>query len=125
MMSSLLLLLLGVSLSSADLKVFNLYGDNVAPSGDLRPDCYIKVFLDSTSLGQTSMIKDNKNPVWSDQFHYFDAQEYQQLRLEVWDRDLNFDDGLGICRTEIRVGTYKQSCYMTRGGLVHYTYTLS
>ncbi|KAJ0067381.1 hypothetical protein NL108_003158 [Boleophthalmus pectinirostris] len=123
--SSLLLLLLGASMSFAQVKIYNLRASDL-PSDLLGiTDGFVKVFCGPAALGQTSVKENNANPWWEDEFTYFKAQENDVLRLEVFDQDLLFHDLLGVCQRQVKVGTYKHDCFLEKGGTLHYTYTLS
>ncbi|XP_008333811.1 protein C2-DOMAIN ABA-RELATED 9-like isoform X2 [Cynoglossus semilaevis] len=122
--SSLLLFLCGLSLAAAQLRVFNLRASGL-PSDLLgTTDGYVTVFCASNSLGKTSVRNNNANPWWEEEFSYFKAQEGDVLRLEVHDRDVLFDDLIGVCQRQIKVGTNSHDCYLKKGGTLHYTYTL-
>uniref|UniRef100_A0A8C6SLN4 C2 domain-containing protein n=1 Tax=Neogobius melanostomus TaxID=47308 RepID=A0A8C6SLN4_9GOBI len=122
---SLLLLLLGVSLCAAQVKIYNLRASKL-PAGLLgTTDGYVKVFCGHADLGKTSVRNNNPNPWWDEEFSYFKAQENDVLRLEVFDSDFLFDDLLGVCQRQIKVGTYSHDCFLKKGGTLHYTYTLS
>ncbi|XP_030000183.1 perforin-1-like [Sphaeramia orbicularis] len=121
----LLLLVLGCSvLAQAQLKVFNIRASGL-PSDLLgTTDGYVKLFCGSGSLGQTSVREDEVNPWWGEEFSYFKAQQNDVLRLEVYDSDFLFDDLLGVCQRQIKVGTHQHDCYLKKGGTLHYAYTL-
>lgn len=123
-LSLLLLVLCALPVTQAQLKVFNLRASGL-PSGILGiTDGYVKVFCGSATLGKTVVRKDTVNPWWEEEFSYFIAQERDVLRLEVYDKDLVFDDQLGVCQRQIRPGTHEHDCFLTQGGTLHYTYTL-
>uniref|UniRef100_A0A3B4AFB8 C2 domain-containing protein n=1 Tax=Periophthalmus magnuspinnatus TaxID=409849 RepID=A0A3B4AFB8_9GOBI len=106
-------------------KIYNLRASDL-PSDLLSPtDGYVKVFCGSAALGQTGVRNDDLNPWWKEEFTYFKAQENDVLRLEVFDDDILFDDLLGVCQRQLRVGSYKHDCYLKKGGTLHYEYTLS
>nr|3W56_A Chain A, C2 domain protein [Scophthalmus maximus]3W57_A Chain A, C2 domain protein [Scophthalmus maximus]3W57_B Chain B, C2 domain protein [Scophthalmus maximus] len=88
-------------------------------------DGYVKVFCGSANLGETSVNHNNANPWWTEEFSHFKAQENDILRLEVHDEDTFFDDLLGVCQRQIKVGTHEHDCYLKEGGTLHYMYTLS
>ncbi|XP_055017444.1 uncharacterized protein LOC129411242 [Boleophthalmus pectinirostris] len=122
--SSLLLLLLGASLSSAQLKVYSLRATDLPSNLVSTTDGYVKVYVGSKSIGQTTVRNDDTDPWWGEEFAYLDAKENDELKLEVYDRDLMFDDLLGTCKRQIRVGTYQHDCFLSKGGTLHYSYTL-
>ncbi|KAI3371905.1 hypothetical protein L3Q82_006686 [Scortum barcoo] len=121
----LLLVLCSLTVAQCQLKLFNLRASGL-PSDLLgTTDGYVKVFCGSATLGTTSVRKDNVNPWWEEEFAYFKAQENDVLRLEVHDSDLVFDDLLGVCQRQIKVGTHEHKCYLEKGGTLHYAYTLN
>ncbi|XP_061133860.1 uncharacterized protein LOC133153776 [Syngnathus typhle] len=123
-LSLILLVLCGLPMAQAQLKVFNLRATGL-PSDILGiTDGYVKVFCGSATLGKTEVRKDTVNPWWEEEFSYFKAQAQDVLRLEVYDRDLVFDDLLGVCQRQIRPGTHAHDCFLKKGGTLHYVYTL-
>ncbi|XP_042277175.1 perforin-1-like [Thunnus albacares] len=123
-LSCLLLVLCSLTVAEAQLKLFNLRASDL-PSNILgTTDGYVKVFCGSANLGETSVRNDDSNPWWEEEFVHFKAKENDVLRLEVHDSDLLFDDLLGVCQRQIKVGTHKHSCFLKEGGILHYAYTL-
>lgn len=110
-----ILLVLSVSMAKAQLRVFNLRASNLPSTILGTTDGYVKVFCSSGSLGKTSVRNNDKNPWWAEEFTYFNAQESDELMLEVWDSDFLFDDLLG---------THAHDCFLDKGGVLHYSYTL-
>lgn len=120
----LLLVLSSLSMTEAQIKVFNLKASDL-PSNLLgTTDGYVKVSLGSILLGKTSVRRNNKNPWWEEEFLYFDAKEGDTLRLELLDSDVLLDDLLGVCQRQLRLGTYDINCYLEKGGTLHYSYTV-
>ncbi|XP_030579538.1 perforin-1-like [Archocentrus centrarchus] len=120
----LLLVFCYVGLAESQLKLFDLRASNL-PSNLLgTTDGYVKVFCGATTLGTTSIRPDNANPWWKEEFSYFKAQENEVLRLEVYDSDVVFDDLLGVCQRQLKMGTHEHDCYLDKGGTLHYTYTI-
>ncbi|KAK7933743.1 hypothetical protein WMY93_004639 [Mugilogobius chulae] len=121
----LLLLVLGVSLSWAQVKIYELRASDL-PSDILGiTDGYVKVFCGPAFLGETAVRDNNANPWWEDEFTYFKALENDVLRLEVFDEDFLVDDLLGVCQRQLKVGTHRHDCFLEKGGTLHYTYTLN
>ncbi|XP_023129124.1 uncharacterized protein LOC111570532 isoform X1 [Amphiprion ocellaris] len=119
----LLLVLCSLSVAQCQLRLFNLRATGL-PSDLLgTTDGYVKVFCGADTLGKTSVRNDNANPWWEEEFTYFKAQENEVMRLEVHDSDLLFDDLLGVCQRQLKLGTYEHDCYLEKGGTLHYTYT--
>ncbi|KAL3041131.1 hypothetical protein OYC64_019359 [Pagothenia borchgrevinki] len=120
----LILVLCTLTVAEAQLKVFNMRASKL-DSGILgTPDAYVIAFCGSASLGETSVRHNNENPWWDEDFTHFKAQENDVMRLEVYDQDIGFDDLLGVCQRQIKLGTHKHECFLEEGGSFHYTYTL-
>ncbi|XP_036454625.1 BAG-associated GRAM protein 1-like [Colossoma macropomum] len=95
------------------LRAFNLDGDPIGP-----PDPYVKVSCGSTFSGMTDFRQDNANPTWSDEFNFPKCKAKDILKLEVWDKDLIYDDQLGTCTLKVQSGTQlKLDCIVGRGSL--------
>lgn len=127
MVSSLLLLLLvlcSLTVAEAQLKLFNLRASNLPSTILGTTDGYVKVFCGSAPLGETSVRNNNQNPWWEEEFTHFKAQENDVLRLEVHDSDFIFDDLLGVCQRQIKLGTHEHNCFLDKGGILHYAYSL-
>lgn len=127
MVSSLLLLLLvlcSLTVAEAQLKLFNLRASNLPSTILGTTDGYVKVFCGSAPLGETSVHNNNQNPWWEEEFTHFKAQENDVLRLEVHDSDFIFDDLLGVCQRQIKLGTHEHNCFLDKGGILHYAYSL-
>ncbi|KAM7416989.1 hypothetical protein PAMA_018868 [Pampus argenteus] len=122
-LSLLLLVLCGLTVAEAQLKLFNLRASDLSSNILGITDGYVKVFCGSADLGETSVRNNNQNPWWEEEFTYFKAQENDVLRLEVHDSDILFDDLLGVCQRQIKVGTHEHDCFLEKGGTLHYAYT--
>ncbi|XP_013123439.2 protein C2-DOMAIN ABA-RELATED 3 [Oreochromis niloticus] len=120
----LMLLMCSSIIVEAQLKVYDLRASNLPTVVLLTTDAYVTVSSGSTSLGKTSVHYNDPNPWWEEEFSYFYAEENDMLTLEVYDVDLLFDDQLGVCQRQLKVGTYQHDCFLTKGGTLHYTYTL-
>ncbi|XP_048012369.1 perforin-1-like [Megalobrama amblycephala] len=122
---SLLVLLLASQLDFASaVRVFGLYARDL--TGDAFgnfPDPYVKVWCGSAFGGQTEYHKDNMHPRWSAVFSFPNCNPYENLKLEVWDKDLNFDDHLGTCYRQVEFGTFAVTCHLSKGTL-YYKYEL-
>ena len=120
----LLLVLCTLTVAEAQLKLFNLRASNL-PSGILGiTDGYVKVFCGSVTLGETSVRNNNPNPWWEEEFTHFNARKNDVMRIEVHDSDILYDDLLGVCQRQIKLGTHKHDCFLEKGGTLHYTYSL-
>ncbi|XP_041855026.1 perforin-1-like [Melanotaenia boesemani] len=122
----LLLLLLSIVGSSwSQLRVYNLQASDLPSDLFGTTDGYVKVFSGSLSLGKTSVRNNNPNPWWEEEFSHFKAKQGDTLKLEVHDKDILFDDLIGVCSRQIKEGTHSHDCYLKKGGTLHYSYTLS
>ncbi|XP_026225255.1 protein C2-DOMAIN ABA-RELATED 9-like [Anabas testudineus] len=127
MASSLLVLVLvlcSLAATEAQLRLYNLRASGLPTSLFGSTDGYVKVFCSSVSVGKTSVVSNNANPWWKEEFAYFQAQENDVLRLEVHDSDFLFDDLLGVCQRQVKLGTHTHDCYLDKGGTLNYSYTL-
>ncbi|XP_034005848.1 perforin-1-like [Trematomus bernacchii] len=120
----LLLVLCTLTVAEARLKVFNMRASKLHSSFLGTPDAYVEVFSGSATLGETSVRHNNENPWWDEDFTHFNARENDVMRLEVHDHDFGFDDLLGVCQRQIKLGTHEHECFLEEGGSLHYTYTL-
>ncbi len=119
-----LLVVCSLTVAEAQVRVFDLQASKL-PSGIFgTTDGYVEVFSGSFSLGKTSTRRNDVNPWWEEEFTYFKAQEGDVLKLEVHDSDLLFDDLVGVCEREMKLGTHEHDCYLEKGGTLHYSYTL-
>ncbi|KAM3610394.1 uncharacterized protein V6R79_003373 [Siganus canaliculatus] len=120
----LLVALCCLSVAHCQLKVFNLRASDLPTDALGITDGYVHVFSNSNSMGKTSTRDNDANPWWSEEFTYFKAVEGDILTLEVHDSDLIFDDVVGICDRSITQGTHSHQCYLEKGGVLYYEYTL-
>ncbi|XP_047186814.1 perforin-1-like isoform X1 [Scophthalmus maximus] len=121
----LLLVLCSLTAAEAWLRLYNLRASGLDADTFSAADGYVKVFCGSAKLGETSVNHNNANPWWTEEFSHFKAQENGVLRLEVHDEDIFYDDLLGICQCQIKVGTHEHNCFLKEGGTLHYMYTFS
>nr|XP_020455013.1 perforin-1-like [Monopterus albus] len=119
-----MLVLSSLIVAEAQLRLFNLRASNLPSSLFGTTDGYVKVSCGAAKLGKTSVSNDNPNPWWSEEFTHFMAQENDKLKLEVYDSDLIFDDLLGVCERAIALGVHEHNCYLEKGGILTYSYTL-
>ncbi|XP_005809816.1 perforin-1-like [Xiphophorus maculatus] len=119
------LLLCCVSLAHSYLSVSNIRAQNLRPDKYSKPDGYVKVYYGSRIMGQTSLVKSNRNPSWSQRFNYYSAMVGGSLTVRVYDKDVVFDDFLGSCTTKIERGTYSARCNLSKGGTLYFTYSFS
>ncbi|XP_056101208.1 perforin-1-like [Rhinichthys klamathensis goyatoka] len=106
--------------ASAAVRVFGLSARDL--TGDVFEnflDPYLKIWCGSSFGGQTEFHKDNNNPSWSAEFNFPKCNLYENLKLEVWDKDLNFDDHLGTCTRQVKNGTFTATCHLNSGSLFY------
>ncbi|KAG1952614.1 perforin-1 [Pimephales promelas] len=106
--------------ASAAVRLFDLHAKDL--SGDAllnKPDPYVKVWCGSTFGGQTEYINDNRNPTWSAEFSFPNCISGDNLKMEVWDLDLNFNDPLGTCGRGVQYGSFTITCYLKEGTLIY------
>lgn len=123
--SLLLLVLCGLAVAQGDVRVYNLRATGLPSDALGIADGYVKVFSGPASLGKTATLHNQVNPWWKEEFIYKNAVENDILRLEVYDSDLIFDDRLGICSMQLKVGSFDHQCTLEEGGSLFYSYTLS
>ncbi|XP_077089951.1 perforin-1-like [Siphateles boraxobius] len=114
---SLAVLMLASQLDSASaaVRVFGLRARDLTgnPAGN-PPDPYLKVWCGSSSRQQTSYITNNANPIWNTEFYFPNFRANQNLRVEVWDKDLKYDNRLGTCSKLVRNGSFRLNCNMNK-----------
>lgn len=120
---AMLMLGLHLDLTSAGVTVLKLRAKHL--TGDMAPnppDPFVKVWCGSTFAGTTEIHKDTFSTSWSEQFSFSTGKIGDTLKLEMWDKDLNFDDRLFTCTTKV-VSTRDVTCSTSKGTL-YYTYTV-
>uniref|UniRef100_A0A672SDB2 Si:ch211-240l19.6 n=1 Tax=Sinocyclocheilus grahami TaxID=75366 RepID=A0A672SDB2_SINGR len=111
-----------LDVASATVRVFGLHArDLTGDAAGNKPDPYIKVWCGSVFGGQTEYHKDTAHPKWSAEFNFPNCKANETLKLEVWDKDLNYDDRLGTCTKQLQYGSFTVTCYLNKG-TVFYSY---
>ncbi|XP_063062628.1 perforin-1-like [Engraulis encrasicolus] len=87
------------------------------------PDPYVNVRY-WNRFYQTHYIKDTENPTWNIAYDLGHVEAHHHLNLEVWDKDLQYDDHLGTCTTTLIEGSHTNSCGIKSGGF-SYSYSLT
>ncbi|XP_067284461.1 perforin-1-like [Pseudorasbora parva] len=105
--------------ASAAVRVFGLHAKGLNGDTIGKPDPFVKVWCGSTFGGQTTHVNSNANPTWSEEFNFFNCNSGETLKLELWDRDLNFDDKLGTCSRSVQNGSFTIPCYLNKGTLFY------
>ncbi|MEQ2226231.1 hypothetical protein ILYODFUR_025439 [Ilyodon furcidens] len=88
-----------------------------------KTDAYVKIFY-SSMYEETDTVMDNNDPVWNATYDFGSVELGQELRFEVWDRDVLYNDRAGICIVYPERGTHSLSCQL-RKGVLYFTYTIS
>lgn len=119
-----LMLAFHLEFASAAVRISGLQARSL--SGDPSPnppDPYVKVWCGSSYGGMTDFQRDKSNPVWNAEFNFPNCGVGDRLKLEVWDKDLNFDDHLFTCTRRVERGSHDASC--TSSGTLYFTYRAS
>ncbi|XDV24511.1 hypothetical protein PO909_028655 [Leuciscus waleckii] len=106
--------------ASAAVRVFGLYARGL--TGDAAgnpPDPYLKVWCGSSFGGQTSFIKNTANPIWNVEFYFPNCRANENLKVEVWDKDLKYDDHLGTCSKLVQNGSVRDYCHLKKGTMFY------
>ncbi|XP_061071653.1 perforin-1-like [Conger conger] len=96
-----------------------LHGD---PVGETEP--YVK-FWYGPHFRKTYWIDSDDNPYWNRDYDLGHVEAYHKLTMEVWDKDVWYDDYLGGCYTWLREGSYSARCSLDEGGDLFFSYTLT
>ncbi|XP_028313581.1 perforin 1.5 [Gouania willdenowi] len=87
-----------------------------------KTDAYIKIFYNGM-YEETNTVMDDNNPVWNVTVGFGSVELGQELRMEVWDRDVLYNDVVGICVIAPERGTHSLSCQL-RKGVLYFSYTV-
>ncbi|KAF1394764.1 hypothetical protein PFLUV_G00004540 [Perca fluviatilis] len=99
------------------IRAWDLYGDYAGET-----DSYAKIQYGSF-YRRTDMIQSN-NPWWNARYDLGTVSTFPELKIEVWDEDLHYDDLLISCETDMKEGSYRVTCKNQLGGL-EFKYTLT
>ncbi|XP_067117853.1 perforin-1-like [Osmerus mordax] len=102
-----------------------LFGDTMS-----QTDAFVKVIVGTKAI-QTTVIQDNDNPRWNQQFdmgmNWGKVSLDSKLKVEVWDEDKHWwkswDDLLGSCSKPLKQGTHEEMCPMNHG-TIFFSYTV-
>lgn len=87
-----------------------------------KTDAYIKIFYNGM-YEETETVMDNNDPVWNATYNFGSVEVGQELRFEVWDRDVLYNDMAGTCLIFPERGTHSLSCQL-RKGVLYFTYSI-
>ncbi|KAF7662347.1 hypothetical protein LDENG_00238670 [Lucifuga dentata] len=87
-----------------------------------KTDAYVKIFYNGM-YEETETVMDDNNPVWNAIYDFGTVELGRDLRFEVWDRDVFFNDVAGRCVVFPERGTHSLSCQLKRG-VLYFTYTV-
>ncbi|KAM4617034.1 perforin 1.5 isoform 1-T2 [Polymixia lowei] len=86
-----------------------------------KTDAYVKIFYNGI-YEETETIMDDNDPVWNVTYDFGSVELGHQLRFEVWDRDVFYNDVAGRCVVFPERGTHSLSCQLSKG-VLYFTYT--
>ncbi|KAL2091965.1 hypothetical protein ACEWY4_011763 [Coilia grayii] len=116
-----LLVLSTLCVATAVVEVWGIRGYNLKGDSLTKPDPYVKVYCGGTFGGMTEFKNSDANPVWSASFSFPNGKVGNFLKLEVWDKDIKFDDRLGTCTTIIKQNpSANVTCTFKKGTLEFY-----
>ncbi|XP_047448111.1 perforin 1.5 isoform X2 [Mugil cephalus] len=87
-----------------------------------KTDAYVKIFYNGI-YEETDTVMDDNDPVWNATYGFGSVELGQELRFEVWDRDVFYNDVAGICVVIPERGTHSLSCQLHKG-VLYFTYTI-
>ncbi len=117
-----LMLVSQLDFTSAAVIVYDLHANDL--SGDAagnKPDPYLKIWCGG-SFQQTSYIKDNSNPHWTEGFTFSSCDSGDKLKLEVWDKDTKYDDHLGWYSGPVGTGSNNHVSFSVGQGTMFLSY---
>ncbi|XP_029685898.1 perforin 1.5 [Takifugu rubripes] len=87
-----------------------------------KTDAYVKIFYNGI-YEETETVMDDDEPVWNAVYDLGSVEVGLELRLEVWDRDVFYNDVAGRCIAVPERGTHSFSCQLKRG-VLYFTYVV-
>uniref|UniRef100_A0A3Q0SL75 C2 domain-containing protein n=1 Tax=Amphilophus citrinellus TaxID=61819 RepID=A0A3Q0SL75_AMPCI len=120
----LLLVLCSLNVAHCGLRVYKLYARGLRPDQNSSADGYVEMSCGSSYV-KTRVNENNPNPSWTEELSYSRAVSGDRLEFRVYDKDVAFNDRLGVCSHSIRKGSYSYSCNLEKGGVFYFSYTLS
>ncbi|XP_071763336.1 perforin 1.5 [Centroberyx gerrardi] len=86
-----------------------------------KTDAFVKIFYNGM-YEETETVMDDNDPVWNATYDFGSVELGNQLRFEVWDRDVLYNDVAGRCVVFPERGTHSLSCQLSKG-VLYFTYT--
>ncbi|KAK9975699.1 hypothetical protein ABG768_020937 [Culter alburnus] len=109
-----------LDVASASVRVYGLHArDLTGDAAGNKPDPYVRVWCSSVDGGKTIYMKDTAHPTWSEEFYFQDCKENEKLTLEVWDKDVTYDDKLGTCNINVQYGSHSITCFLNKGTMLY------
>lgn len=87
-----------------------------------KTDAYVKIFYNGI-YEETETVLDNNDPAWNATYDLGSVEVGQELMLEVWDRDVLYNDIVGKCVAFPERGTHSLSCQLKKG-VLYFTYSV-
>ncbi|XP_041642475.1 perforin 1.5 [Cheilinus undulatus] len=87
-----------------------------------KTDAYVKIFYNGM-YEETETVIDNNDPVWNATFDFGSVELGQELRFEVWDRDVIYNDVAGRCVVFPERGRRSLSCQLKKG-VLYFSYSI-
>ncbi|XP_078478049.1 LOW QUALITY PROTEIN: perforin-1-like [Lampetra planeri] len=87
-----------------------------------KTDAYVKTFYNGI-YEETNTVMDNNDPVWNATYYFGSVELGEELKMEVWDRDVLYNDVAGRCVVFPERGTHAHSCQLSKG-VLYFTYTV-
>lgn len=87
-----------------------------------KTDAFVKIFYNGM-YEETETVMDDNNPVWDVSYDLGSVEVGLELRLEVWDKDVLYNDIAGRCIAIPERGTRSFSCQLKKG-ILYFTYAV-
>lgn len=87
-----------------------------------KTDAYVKIFYGGM-YEETDTVMDNNDPVWNATYDFGSVELGQELRFEVWDRDVIYNDVAGRCVVFPERGSRSLSCQLKKG-VLYFSYSI-
>nr|XP_020499115.1 perforin-1-like [Labrus bergylta] len=87
-----------------------------------KTDAYVKIFYNGM-YEETETVMDNNDPVWNSTYDFGSVELGQEMRFEVWDRDVIYNDVVGRCVVFPERGSRSLSCQLKKG-VLYFSYTI-